>query len=75
MGGAGLTKTATRWLTLVRLLGLSGVSGVVESLKLEMYKRVYIGTLKNNNEMKFFYLNTILFVSVKKKNKKLPTTD
>lgn len=69
MGGAGLTKTATRWLTLVRLLGLSGV---VESLKLETYKRVYIGTLKNNNEMKFFYLNTILFVSVKKKNKKLP---
>lgn len=72
MGGAVLTKDATRWLTLVRLLGLSGV---VESLKLEMYKRVYIGTLKNNNEMKFFYLNTILFVSVKKKNKKLPTTD
>lgn len=69
MGGAGLTKDATRWLTLVRLLGLSGV---VESLKLETYKRVYIGTLKNNNEMKFFYLNTILFVSVKKKNKKLP---
>lgn len=72
MGGAVLTKDATRWLTLVRLLGLSGV---VESLKLETYKRVYIGTLKNNNEMKFFYLNTILFVSVKKKNKKLPTTD